>query len=204
MTFLEVVDNIIDVDQEVLQESQESSNTSARLVLWYYINWVFHSVSSNCRILEAIDNVVDNIPIANTSEPVVIAQKSFAVSVQEIDPEMFSRSGQTFSVNIADFTQQNISSGDLSFESNAVSPPTGTIQLPNNLFSSLPENISRISHAVFVTDSLFLRRSFSYRRVSSVIISASVVGAGTIRNLRPPVNLGFRLNPVRDEFVFFF
>ncbi|XP_019850052.1 PREDICTED: hemicentin-1-like isoform X1 [Amphimedon queenslandica] len=176
MTFLEVVDNIIDVDQDILQESQESSNTSA-------------------RILEAIDSVVDNIPIANASEPVIIAQKSFAVSVQEVDPEAFSRSGQTFSVNIADFTQRNISSGDLSFESNTVSPPTGTIQLPNNLFSSLPENISRISHAVFVTDSLFLRRSFSYQRVSSVIISASVVGAGTIRNLRPPVNLGFQLNP---------
>ena len=147
--------------------------------------------------------MVDNIPIANASEPVVIAQKSFAVSVQEVDPEMFSRSGQTFSINIANFAQQNISSGDLSFENNAVSPPTGSIQLPSNLFSSLPENVSRISHAVFVTDSLFLRRAFSYQRVSSVIISASVVGAGTIRNLRPPVNLGFQLNPVRHEIVLF-
>lgn len=145
-----------------------------------------------------MNNVVDNIPIANTSEPIIVAQKSFAVSVQEVDPKTFSRLGQTFSINIADFTQQNISSEDISFENNAISPPTSTIQLPSNLFSSLPENSSRISHAVFVTDSLFLRRSnLSYQRVSSVIISASVVGAGTIRNLRPPVNLGFQLNPVR-------
>ena len=148
-----------------------------------------------------MNNVVDNIPIANTSEPIIVAQKSFAVSVQKVDPETFRRLGQTFSVNIADFTQQNISSEDLSFDNNAVSPPTSTIQLPSNLFSSLPENSSRISHAVFVTDSLFLRRSFSYRRVSSIIISASVVGAGTIKNLRPPVNLGFQLNPVRVAIV---
>ena len=152
------------------------------------------------RILEAIENVVEDVPISNASEPVVIAQKSFAVLVQQVDVEEFSKSGQTFSVNLPDFTQRNISSDDISFKRTSASPPTGSIQLPRNLLSSLPGNLSntsRITHAVFVTDSLFLRRSFSYQKVSSIIISASVVGVGTLRGLSPPVNLGFQLNPVR-------
>ena len=159
------------------------------------------------RILEAIENVVEDVPISNASERVVIAQKSFAVSVQQVDIEEFSKSGQTFSVNLPDFTQQNISSDDISFERTSASPPTGSIQLPSNLLSSLPDNLSnasRITHAVFVTDSLFLRRGFSYKRVSSIIISASVVGIETLRGLRPPVNLGFKLTVriiMTDAFV---
>ena len=152
------------------------------------------------RILGAIENVVEDVPISNASEPVVIAQKSFAVSVQQVDVEEFSKSGQTFSVNLPDFTQRNIISDDISFEHTSASPPTGSIQLPSNLLSSLPDNLSnasRITHAVFVTDSLFLRRSFSYQKVSSIILSASVVDIETLRGLSPPVNLGFQLNSVR-------
>ena len=84
------------------------------------------------------------------------------------------------------------------FDSVSSSSPIGSIQLPSNLLSSLSNNSSsKITHAVFVTDSLFLRRGFSYDRVGSIILSASVVGIGTLRGLRPPVNLGFQLNPVR-------
>ena len=165
------------------------------------IIYMYSSLPFN-RILEAIENVVEDVPISNASEPVVIAQKSFAVSVQQVDIEEFSKSGQTFSVNLPDFTQRNISSDDIhvSFEHTSTSPPTGSIQLPSNLLSSSPGNLSnasRITHAVFVTDSLFLRRSFSYQNVSSIILSASVVGIETLRGLSPPVNLGFQLNSVR-------
>ena len=34
-TFLEVVDNILDVNQDTLQTSQETSNTSAKLVCYF-------------------------------------------------------------------------------------------------------------------------------------------------------------------------
>ena len=34
-TFLEVVDNILDVNQDILQTSQETSNTSAKLVCFF-------------------------------------------------------------------------------------------------------------------------------------------------------------------------
>ena len=165
----------------------------SKLKAWAFFSFLF-------RTLEVMNNAVGGISISNASETVVIAQKSFAVSVQQVDPEEFSKSGQTFSVNLPDFTQQNISSDDISFEHASASPPTGSIQLPSSLFSSLPDNLSnasRITHAVFVTDSLFLRRNFSYKRVSSVIVSASVVGVENLNGLSPPVNLVFQLNSVR-------
>ena len=150
------------------------------------------------RVLEAIENAADAITITNVSESVVIVQKSFAVSVQQVNTDDFSKSGQTFSVNIPDFRQHNISSEHISFDSVSSSSPIGSIQLPSNLLSSISNNSSsKITHAVFVTDSLFLRRGFSYDKVGSIILSASVVGIGTLRGLRPPVNLGFQLNPVR-------
>ncbi|XP_019862297.1 PREDICTED: uncharacterized protein LOC109590854 [Amphimedon queenslandica] len=178
-TFLDTVDNILVVNQEVLQKSQESSNTSS-------------------RILDAIENVVGDINITNSSEPVVIARNHFAVLVQQIDLKELNESSQVFSVNIGDFATQNISWDDLSFGSNSVSPPTGSIQLPSNLLSSLSNNLSddsKIAYAVFVTDSLFLRRKINYWTVGSIIISANVVGIGPVKGLKSPVNLTFQLNP---------
>ena len=160
------------------------------------------------RILDAIENVVGEINITNSSEPVVIAQNSFAVLVQQVDLEELYESSQAFSVNIGDFAPQNTTWDDLSFGINSASPPTGSIQLPSNLLSSLSNNLndSKIAYAVFVTDSLFLRRKISYQRVGSIILSASVVGVGSVSGLKSPVNLSFQLNPVRlmnDPFIMY-
>lgn len=152
------------------------------------------------RILDAVENVVGDITITNSSEPVVITQNSFAVLVHQIDLEELDESSQAFSVNTGYFAAQNISWDDLSFGSNMAFPRTGSIQLPSTLLSSLPNNLSndtKIAYAVFVTDSLFLRRRASYRRAGSIIISASVVGVGSVSGLKSPVNLSFQLNPVR-------
>ena len=59
------------------------------------------------RILEAIESIVENIPIKNISEPVIIIQKSFAVSIQQVNIEEFKQFGQTFSVNYRGFTDGN-------------------------------------------------------------------------------------------------
>ena len=74
---------------------------------------------------------------------------------------------------------------------------TAAITLPNNLLNSVPNlsNNSRITNAVFITDSLFLSRS-DILEVGSLIISAAVVGASTLEQLQPPVNLRFIINPV--------
>ena len=151
-------------------------------------------------MLEAIESVVENIPIANTSEPIVIAQKSFAVSIQQVDTEEFTQIGQTFSVNYRGFSDdsQTLNSNDLVFGS-PLKQPTAAINLPNTLLSELPniaKNNTRITHSVFTTDSLFLRRNNYNLEVGSVIISTTVVGVDMISKLGTPVNLRFLVNPV--------
>ena len=115
-TFFEVVDNIINVNQETLQIIQEKSNTSAKSV-----SFIYYQISIYClfiyRILEAIESVVESIPITTISEPVIITQQSFAVSVQQVDIVEFTQSGQTFSVNYRGFSDgnQTLNSNDLVF-----------------------------------------------------------------------------------------
>ena len=151
-------------------------------------------------MLEAVESVVENIPITNISEPIVITQKSFAVSVHQVDTEEFTKFGQTFSVNYKGFTDENqtLNSNDLVFGSPS-QQTTAIINLPNNLLIALPnitKNNTRISHSVFITDSLFLRRNNYNLEVGSVIISTTVVGADTISGLNPPIDLRFMINPV--------
>ena len=144
--------------------------------------------------------MVDNIPIGNNSEPVVITRRSFAVSVQQVDFDQFMERSQTFSVNLGLFsdlnTTENINSNDLSFEMRDTQS-TGSLSLPNNLFSaiSINGNDSRITHSVFLSDSLFLRRQNNNLEVGSLIISASIVGL-TVDDLNPPITLSFLKNPV--------
>ena len=149
--------------------------------------------------MEAIESVVEDVPLTNTSEPVVISQKSFAVSVQQVDNEEFKQSGQMFSVNFGDFSNDNqrLNSNDLRFGgSNHQS--TAAINLPRNLLSGLYKitNNTRITHSVFITDSLFLTRVDNFQEVGSIILSASVVGTDAIKGLNPPVGLSFMINPV--------
>lgn len=152
-----------------------------------------------CRILEAIDSIVANVPITNLSEPVVFSQRSFAVSVEEVKIEDFKQSGHTFSVNSEYFSNENLS---LTFNDLVFGPtnkrPTAAISLPRNLLDGLSNinNSTRITYAVFITDSLFLRRFNTLQKVASIIISAAIVGSGSIKGLNPPVNLSFLLNPV--------
>ena len=155
------------------------------------------------RILEAIESVVENIPITNISEPVIITQKSFGVSIQQVDIEEFKQFGQTFSVNYRGFTDGNktLTSNDLVFRMGSQQSTTAAINLPNNLLSRLPNvtNNTRITHSVFTTDSLFLRRNSNFLEVSSVVISTTVVEKDTLRGLNPPVNLNFLINPVSRQ-----
>ena len=155
-------------------------------------------------MLEAVESVVENIPIINISEPIVIAQKSFAVSVQQVDTKEFTQFGQTFSVNYKGFSDENqtLNSNDLVFGIPS-EQPTAVINLPNNLLSALSnitKNNTRITHSVFITDSLFLRRNNYNLEVGSVIISTTVVGTDTIRELDPPVDLRFQVNPVSSYY----
>ena len=88
--------------------------------------------------MEAIESVTENIPIndSNTTEPVVISQRSFAVSIQQINLQTFSQDGQTFNVNV-----ENNQSNDIIVGDTVDTQSIASISLPNNLLHSIP-NIS--------------------------------------------------------------
>ena len=165
-----------------------------------------HLLSSN-RILEAIGYIVGDIPVGNISKPVVITRRTFALSVQQVDLDQFMELGQNFSANLGDFSNLNmnesIDSSDLSFELRTTTQATASVRLPSNLFSAVPNVTSntRITHTVFLSDSLFLRRNSNDLEVGGIIISARVVGYNSIQSLDPPVSISFLKNPVYKTMI---
>ena len=169
-----------------MQDSQAEHNTSSRLAIklkFFNCFVLFYS------ILELIENVVDNIPITNTSEPVVITQKFLSISLQLV--EAFIQSDQVVTI---DSIQHNSSS---EFSDNI---PTTSVSFPSSLFSQLASNLtntSRIANIFFLTDSLFVKCNSSNDLVSSIVISTSVSGVKSISELMNPINISFQINPVR-------
>ena len=123
------------------------------------------------------------------------------MSVQQVDLDQFMEIGQTFSANLGTFSDlnmsENINSSELSF-SGRTGQPTASISLPNNLFDAILNvtNNTRITHAVFLTDSLFLRRENNEMEVGGIIISASLVGSDSVEGINPPLNITFLKDPV--------
>ena len=138
----------------------------------------------------------------------VITRRTFALSVQQVDLDQFMELGQNFSANLGDFSNLNmnesIDSSDLSFELRTTTQATASVRLPSNLFSALPNvtNNTRITHAVFLSDSLFLRRNSNDLEVGGIIISARVVGYNSIQSLDPPVSISFLKNQVYKTMIY--
>ena len=123
------------------------------------------------------------------------------MSVQQVDLDQFMEIDQTFSSNLGEFsdlnTSENINSSDLSF-SGRTGQPTASISLPNSLFNAILNvtNNTRITHAVFLSESLFLRRENNDLEVGGIIVSASLVGSNSVEDIDPPLNITFLKNPV--------
>ena len=133
--------------------------------------------------------MVDNIPITNTSEPVVITQKFFSISLQLV--EAFIQSDQVVTI---DSIQHNISS------ESSDDIPAASVSFPRSHFSLLTSNLtntSRINNTFFLTDSLFVKHNSNNDLVSSIIISTGVSGVKSISELMNPINISFQINPVR-------
>ena len=146
------------------------------------------------RLLSAVQDLTEEIPV-NVGETVVIVQETFAVSVQEVEPDTFEREGgQTISANLG--TGGSIS---LNKTSNSMRPPTASVSLPSNLFRRANgTNSTRIVSNVYLNDALFLRRDSNNFDVNSIILSAGVAGVSRVLGLDPPVTLEFARNEVRD------
>ena len=152
------------------------------------------------RLLEAIESVVEEI-IVDTSKPVIITQRSFAVSVQQVNSTDFSQNGQIFSVNLGNISMQ-LNTDNLMLGETSDMPPTGSISLPNNLLDLLVDtNNSKITNAVYTIDSLFLRREQKSLEVGSIILAGTVVGNVNITDLDPPITLNFQILPVCQSII---
>ncbi len=142
--------------------------------------------------MEAIESVTDSIPIQNTSLPVIIAKSQFAVSAQEIDTDKFE---QVFSVNIGNISNTtSIDSSNIFFM--RTNESTASILLQNNVLNSVGTGSKvRISNAVYLDDSIFLRRNNNDIEVGSIIMSASISSSNK-STFDPPVMLTFRRSKV--------
>ena len=157
------------------------------------------------RILETVQVVTEAIPIPENQTRVVIPLRSFAVSVQEVQPADFE--GQTFSAILGSMfefdEEEQINVDSLVLEEHEEA--TASISIPPNIFMSLPISMvqnmtTRITHSVFLTDLLFIRREREMDsrelEVGSIIISATITGNISVSGLDPPIMLVFVKSPV--------
>ena len=149
---------------------------------------------------ESIEDVTESIPIPENETQVVLTRETFAVAVQEVEPDSFE--GLTFSADISNGfedanTQLDMSSLSFSETDEAIA----SLSLPPTLFDNLvnaSRNNTRITQSVFLTDSLFLRRENNFSEVGGIILAASVVG-NRVTGLDPPIQLNFLKNPVSAQ-----
>ena len=154
----------------------------------------------NIRLLQSTELLAAEIPIQeNETGPVILSQSSFAVSVQEANPQEFEPQVLSVSLGESPFSDPQIQLNEDSLGFSAVNYSTASIALPQNLFNSLPaSNSSNILHLVFLTDALYLRRNDSSLEVGSIIIAASVADR-VIEEVEPPISITFLKNPVSHK-----
>lgn len=149
------------------------------------------------RLLRSINSITEELPITeNETGPVLVTQSSFAVAVKLVKPDEFSNN--PFSISLGEdfnFGEQDQDIDSVAFQQTS-SKPTASLSLPNNILTaSGVSNVTRITQAVFLTDSLFLRRDNNYLEVGSIVLATEVVGTN-VTGLSSPIELTFRRNPV--------
>ena len=134
-------------------------------------------------------NLAENLPIPeNSTEPVIITETTFVVSVQRVDPSTLPAEGLSFSTS------------SLIFNQTANTPGTASVLLPLNILNRT--NNTRVAFSLFLTDSLFIRRMNEQQQqetfVDSAILSASVVGE-RLTKITPRVELVFKIDNVSKQ-----
>ena len=158
------------------------------------------------RLLESLQEFLDKVEVqenanstANSTKTTVFAFETFALQVQELDPEEYI--GQIFNVNLGPLERarkdnQTIQQSALvtsELESaeqddegivNGFADSTASLQLPedlldmcsstsSNVTSTVPQS-SRLSYSVFKSDILFQNLNQSHLGIGSIIIAAQL------------------------------
>ncbi len=132
-----------------------------------------------------------NVPIPENETSTVIPFSKFAIAAQQVETVDFN--GQLFSAIIANNSQ--INSGSLSYD-DRILQSDGSIAIPDGIFMELGVDTStRISNAVYLSDSLFPRQNSSHLAVGGIIISATIGNRTTVEMLNSSIVLNFTKNP---------
>ena len=149
------------------------------------------------RLLTSLETFLDNLDLSTVNQTsgsnrTVLSFKTFALQVEEINPDTFN--GQTFTIALGSFEQARKFSNviDLSVlvtvdgvvdgELRKVNRnSTATLQLNPMLFrscigsdtnTSSPQAVRlRLSYSVFLTDSLFLPANRTLNKVGSIVVA---------------------------------
>ena len=144
----------------------------------------------------------ENIPFPENESEIIISLTSFAIAVQEFNPQTFT--GQVFSAGLgADFIFDKDKPIDLNAlmigkSTSGATMETASLSIPQTIFNSLGKNTTntRITNSVFLNDALFLgRNNTSVLEVGGIIIAAALSNGRTVENLKPPVMITFLKKP---------
>ena len=144
----------------------------------------------------------ENIPFPENESEIIISLTSFAIAVQEFNPQTFT--GQVFSAGLgADFNFDKDKPIDLNAlmigkSTSGATMETASLSIPQTIFNSLGKNTTntRITNSVFLNDALFLgRNNTSVLEVGGIIIAAALSNGRTVENLKPPVMITFLKKP---------
>ena len=196
MQYLNIIDNLQQVNESVVQESEGETGVSERLaknimlvgeetispVSGTEVDMCY--ISTCCililRILNSIGRFQDEVALPpNTTTPIVYARESFAIQVQDVNAETFS--GEALNVDLGSFEEAlrlntSIPEEALLTTMEALVNVTASIAVPSSLLTdlqSLEEGIARralefqrLSYSVFLTDILFLSPNQSANNLS--------------------------------------
>ena len=165
---------------------------------------------SNVRILNSLGRFQDEIVLSkNVTAPIVYAQKSFALQIQDVTTQSFD--GETFNVDLGSFEEAirlntSIPEKALQTTMEVLVNVTASISLPPSLLSDLQggeevrrdEAVQRLSYSLFLTDALFQSPNQTARNLSigTIIVALRLRNVAVNQTLTMPINTNFRINKV--------
>ena len=165
---------------------------------------------SNVRILNSLGRFQDEIVLSkNVTVPIVYAQKSFALQIQDVTTQSFD--GETFNVNLGSFEEAirlntSIPEKALQTAMEVLVNVTASISLPPSLLFDLQggeevrrdEAVQRLSYSLFLTDALFQSPNQTARNLSigTIIVALRLRNVAVNQTLTMPINTTFRINKV--------
>ncbi|XP_064387646.1 adhesion G-protein coupled receptor G6-like isoform X2 [Halichondria panicea] len=199
--YLQAINNIQQANADVIYESQLAMNSST-------------------RILASLETFLDNLNTStvstnSTSNQTVLSFETFAIKVQDLDPDSFQ--GQTFVVDLGpveeavnntgvidqdalmtanDHTADNRSDTDSLSEDTDNS--TASLRLSPLILEDCPSTNrslwQRLSYSVFLSDVLFLPENRSTNQVGSIVVAARLACLQINKTvLTVPVRTSFRI-----------